>query len=122
MFVMLLMAVGPLLVGVFVTLAWVAHHVDGATAGVVIQSLAVIPLLGPLREHLAMFLHDLTDWKHGDGPGKEQTRLYRMFIFLRGEKARPGLERVLRSFFNSVTVLASISYIVWGAWLQAWSK
>lgn len=114
----LIWTLGPLVCALIFLGLWLDGQTSAKVAGVVIQGLTAAPLAFAFRQRLSKLLHDATDWVHGHGPGKEKTRLYRLFIWVGGRGNRQTNERALTSVLELIGLVSLIGYFVGGLVLQ----
>jgi hypothetical protein len=97
---------------------WLYGNITAQLAGVIVQAMTISPLALTFRQRLATLAHDVTDWTHGAGSGKETTRWYRFFLTIRGPHVTSVRERALISILEFVGLVALVLYFVGGLILQ----
>ena len=85
---------------------WLYGNTTAHLAGVIVQAMTISPLAFTFRQRLGKLAHDVTDWVHGAGSGKETTRWYRFFLIIRGSNVTSVRERALSSILEFVGLVA----------------
>ena len=108
----------PLLCSVVLLVLW-WRGIFGTThqVGTIIQAFTASPLAFTFRQRFVGLWHNITDWVHGAGAGKEETALYQIFLFFRGSD--PSVkQRFLVSVLDVLGLVLILAYFVGGAVMQ----
>ena len=109
----------PLFVPITFVSLWYEDLAGAKISRVVIQALTAVPLAYTFRERTWRFVSTFVDLVHGGGVQQEQTRLYKLFLFIRhgstkGQTNRGSFYRFSLSAIELLGLILLVTYFIGG--------